>query len=365
MLNLRNVPKRLDGTLETLSPGYFALVMATGIIAAGLAEARIVWASHILITLACAGYLVLAVLYLSRWLRHRARVRADERDPEVAFGYFTVVAGSSVIALDLMSTRFAPVSVPLLAVAAAIWFFLGYLLPWRVLMTRDGEPILARTNGTWFVWSVASQSVAVGFSAIHQEVPQLLHLSGILAVLSWSVGTLLYAGIAILVILRIVHYGVTPHQAEPTYWVAMGALAISVVAGASIVEMPSTPMVDVSRSLIGGTVVIFWCFGAWLIPMLVGAGLWRHVVHRVPLRYTPGLWSMVFPLGMFALASMKLGRIEHLPAIEGVGTVFLGVAVLVWALVATGLSLAAYRWLHPTTPNLPRSHSDPGSSGVS
>ena len=111
--------------------------------------------------------------------------------------------------------------------------------------------------------------------------------------MSWSVGTLLYAGIAVLVTLRFIHHGVTPEQFDAPYWVAMGALAISVVAGAAIADMPSTPMIDASRSLVSATVVVFWCFAAWLIPMFAGAGIWRHVVHRVPLRYTParcGRW---------------------------------------------------------------------------
>lgn len=46
---------------------------------------------------------------------------------------------------------------------------------------------------------------------------------------------------------------------------------------------------------------------------------------------------MVFPLGMFAVASMRLGRVEHLPMVETIGGVFLGVAVLAWTLVAAGL----------------------------
>lgn len=336
-------PGRLDRALGSLSPGYFALVMGTSIIAIGLGQVDLVVPSRILLALAAVAYLVLTALYLARWVRHRDRVRRDQRNPETAFAYFTIVAGTDVLAVGLLGTRFAGVAIALLALGAAIWFVLGYLLPWRVLMIRDGSPILARTNGTWFIWAVASQSLAVGMAGVHPLLPQFSPLIGILAVLFWSVGTILYAGIAVLVILRIVHHGITPQQFEPTYWVSMGALSISVVAGVSIVDMASTPMVDAARSLIGGTVVIFWCFAAWLIPMLLGAGLWRHLLHRVRLRYTPALWSMVFPLGMFAVASMRLGRVEHLPAIATFGTGFLGFALLIWALVATGMVVGIVR----------------------
>lgn len=329
--------------LADLSPGYFALVMATGIVGIGLAEAGARPVAGVLLVLAALAYAVLAVLYVLRWVHHRERVRRDLRDPEVAFAYFTVVAATDVLAVGLMGTPAAPAAVVLLVVAAALWLVLGYVLPWEVLVVGDGSPVLARANGTWFVWSVASQSLAVGLSGLEGVPPHLAPLLGILTVLAWSVGTFLYAGIAVLVVLRIVHHGITPAGFEPPYWVAMGALAIAVVAGAGIVDMPAVPVVNAARELIGGTVVIFWCFALWLVPMLLGAGLWRHVVHRVPLRYTPALWSMVFPLGMIAVASMRLGRVEHLALIGELGVVLLAVALLAWLLVAAGLVGALVR----------------------
>ena len=54
--------------------------------------------------------------------------------------------------------------------------------------------------------------------------------------------------------------------------------------------------------------VVFWAFATWLIPVLVAAGVWRHFVRKVPLVYVPTLWSMIFPLGMYAVAGIYLGR---------------------------------------------------------
>ncbi|MEE6282011.1 hypothetical protein [Georgenia sp. MJ170] len=87
-----------------------------------------------------------------------------------------------------------------------------------------------------------------------------------------------------------------------------GACAITVLAGARIVEMVDAPMVTATRSLIGGLSVVFWAFANWLIPGLVAGGWWRHRTHRVPLKYQATLWSLVFPLGMYAVAGIYLGR---------------------------------------------------------
>ncbi|MHA3722580.1 tellurite resistance/C4-dicarboxylate transporter family protein [Leucobacter sp. HY1910] len=330
----------VHAAVARLSPGYFALVMATGIVSIGLHDVGAQALSLALLWIAAVAYAALWVLFIWRAIAFPHHVRRDLRNPEIAFAYFTVVAGTDVLGVRLAQAGAVTAATTLLFVGAGLWFVFGYLLPWQVLMTRDGHRILARTNGTWFIWAVASQSLAVGMSQIQAHAaPQAQTWIGMLAVLSWSVGVALYAGIALIVLLRIIHYGITPGEFEPPYWVAMGALAIAVVAGSGIVDMQSTPMVDATRELISGTVVVFWSFCVWLIPMLLGAGVWRHLVHRVPLRYVPTLWSMVFPMGMFAVASVSLGRADALPAVETIGHIALVIAALVWCAVFLAMLL--------------------------
>ncbi|BDZ38888.1 tellurite resistance/C4-dicarboxylate transporter family protein [Microbacterium suwonense] len=321
-------------SIAHLAPGYFAAVMGTGIVSIGLHAADIHALSAVLMWITAALYLGLWVLYLWRAIAHWPRVVADLRDPEVAFAYFTVVAATDVLGVRLAQDGMHAVAGPLFLFAALIWFVFGYVLPWQVLMTRDGKTILGQANGTWFIWAVASQSLAIGMTQLRPQVDaEFAPWVGLLAVLAWSVGVILYAAMAMLVLLRVVHFGVTPQQFDPAYWVAMGALAIAVVAGAGIVQMERTPLVDAVRPLIAATVVVFWVFCLWLIPLLVGAGVWRHALHRVPLRYVPTLWSMVFPMGMFAVASLSLGEADALPAAGAVGQVALTVAFVVWAAV--------------------------------
>jgi tellurite resistance protein TehA-like permease len=143
----------------------------------------------------------------------------------------------------------------------------------------------------------------------------------LLAVFSWSVGVFLYGAAGIFVAARLLLYPLRPADMTPPYWVAMGATAITVVAGARIVQMADAPMVDATRGLIAGTSVLFWAFGSWLIPPLVAAGIWRHVVHRISLRYEATLWSVVFPLGMYGVGGHYLGQADHLPLVQNIGYV--------------------------------------------
>ena len=131
-----------------------------------------------------------------------------------------------------------------------------------------------------------------------------------------------------------------PEDLRPQYFVAMGAMAISVLAGARIVEMAGAPMVDATRGLVAGASVVFWSFASWLLPVLIAAGWWRHMVHRVPLSYEPGLWSVIFPLGMYAVAGIYLGRADQLPLVAAIGRAEL------WLALAAFLATFAGMFLH-------------------
>ena len=71
--------------------------------------------------------------------------------------------------------------------------------------------------------------------------------------------------------------------------------------------------------------------------MLVAAGAWQHFVRRVPLRYVATLWSIVFPIGMYAVAGTYPGRTDRLPIVEAIGGGWLWVAVSAWVVVAVSM----------------------------
>jgi len=59
-------------------------------------------------------------------------------------------------------------------------------------------------------------------------------------------------GAGIFVAARMLLYPLRPADLTPPYWVAMGATAITVLAGARIVQMADAPMVAATRGLIAG-----------------------------------------------------------------------------------------------------------------
>jgi tellurite resistance protein TehA-like permease len=318
--------------VATLNPGYFALVMGTGIVSIGVHANGLETLSLALLWLAVAGYAVLVAATAWRAAAFRDRLRADFTDPARGFGFFTFVAGTDVLGTRIAGAGEHGIAFGLLAVGGIGWIVLGYVVPWTAVLGREDRPVIAGANGTWFIWVVASQSVAVLAAALEPASSMRSGLA-LIAVCSWSVGVILYAAAGVFVAARMLVYPLRPTDLTPPYWVAMGATAITVVAGARIVEMADAPMVNATRGLIAGTCVVFWAFGSWLIVPLVAAGVWRHAVHRVPLRYEATLWSIVFPLGMYGVAGQYLGVADRLPAVEWIGRHEMWVALAAWALV--------------------------------
>jgi tellurite resistance protein TehA-like permease len=326
-------PGRFDGVVRDLTPGYFALVMASGIISVGMRMHDHVGLSVLLLVVCAASFVLLLALTGWRLIAHRDAVVADLTDPARGFGFFTFIAGGNVLGVRLAMDGHSAVAAVLLGVGLVAWLLLGYVIPWTAVLSRAERPVLSRANGTWFIWVVAAQSVAASAATLQPGLPGLRSALAVVAVFSWSVGMCLYAAVGVMVSLRLLLYELRPTDLSPPYWVAMGACAITVLAGARVVEMTDTPMVEAARGLVAGVSLSIWAFATWLIPVLVAAGWWRHRTHRVPLRYEPSLWSIVFPLGMYAVAAAYLSRADHLPLVGVVGAVGIWVAFAVWSVV--------------------------------
>ncbi|MBP2450622.1 tellurite resistance/C4-dicarboxylate transporter family protein [Mycolicibacterium lutetiense] len=333
--------------VRTLHPGYFALVMATGIVSIAAQYHRTYALSVVLMWLAGISYVVLVVLVAVRIIVFRREFIEDLTDPRRGFAMFTFVAATGVLGTRVATDDHYGLAFGLLAVGWLAWLVLGYVVPWTAVLGRAARPVLQSANGTWFIWVVASQSIAVLAAALQPQIAQGRSELALLAVFSWSVGIFLYGAAGMFVALRMLMYPLRPEDLTPPYWVAMGATAITVVAGARIVEMADAPMVAATRGLIAGTSVFFWAFGTWLIPPLIAAGIWRHVVHRIPLRYDATMWSVVFPLGMYGVGGHYLGQADQLPIVESIGYLEGWVALAAWAVTFVAMLRHLFLTLWP------------------
>ena len=179
----------LRSGIEGLDPGYFALVMATGIVSVAIGAAGAATLSAVLLGLAMGCCLVLVAAHGWRWSWWRPEFAADAADPAKAFAFFTFAAASAVLAAQLAADGHHAWATVLLVAAVLAWLVLSYGLPLRLVTRHGTRPALAGVNGTWFLWTVGTQSIAVALTAFP---PALAGTLAAAAVGLWAVGVVLY-----------------------------------------------------------------------------------------------------------------------------------------------------------------------------
>jgi tellurite resistance protein TehA-like permease len=159
-------PGRAAAAIRDLHPGYFAFVMATGIVSTGTFLLGPSWLSRVLLVVASAGLVVLSVALMIRLVRFRPSVVADVHAPERVFGFFTITAGLDVLGVRLSYAGHPLVTAILVGVAAALRLVLTYGVPASLLLTRAHASVLGGVNGGWLLWVVSTQSLALSASTL-------------------------------------------------------------------------------------------------------------------------------------------------------------------------------------------------------
>ena len=323
---------------QTLYPGYFALVMATGALSIAFWLLHLHVAARALLTVAAVAYAILWALLLTRILCFRAQLAADLVNYARSPGFFTLVAGTSMLGSDIATTTQLPqAALALWCAGIVLWLVIMYGF-FAIIETRADKPGLeSGINGAWLLAAVATQSVAVlgavlvpGFAA--PALPLFFCL------IMYLIGAMLYLSIITLIFYRMTFIRLTIATFTPAYWINMGAAAISTLAGASLIlQTPQSPILAGILPFLEGFTLFFWAAGSWWIPSLVILEIWRHAVLRCPFRYDPQYWSMAFPLAMYTLATLRLSQALHFPALLVVPRVFVWFAALVWLVIFVGL----------------------------
>ncbi|MFD8424521.1 tellurite resistance/C4-dicarboxylate transporter family protein [Streptomyces sp. NPDC059466] len=326
-------------SIENLNPGAFAFVMGTGIVSTGLNINGAHTASIVLLVVGLAACAVLLPAYVWRLLRRRQRFVADLVAPR-GFTLLTISIASDVMAARLVADGHTAVAGAFLAFGVVTWLLLGYGIPLGLIASTRRDASFDQVNGTWFLWAVGSQSVAVAAAGLARLTSsQQLQ---VLALVCWGIGLMQYLLTAAIVLGRLLARPVAPGDLMTSSWICMGAAAITVLAGTRLVELPPGTML-LSRSAVAGSSVVLWSFATWLIPLLLALGVWRHALRKVPFRYEFGWWNLVFPIGMYAVTTHELGRTTGTSWLTTLGRWEIWVAGAVWVAVIAAMVAAAAR----------------------
>lgn len=344
MRSITVLPQFLLASSQELFPGYFALVMATGVISVAAHLLAVPVVPDVLLALSWIAYVVLWLLTLLRIFCFPARFCADLSNHQRAPGFFTIVAGTCVFGTQNVVVAEAT------SIGTLLWWF-GIVL-WTLVMyafftavtIRERKPSLAGgLNGAWLIAAVATQSIVVLRTTLDAATAPSETIQ-FLCLVMFMIGCMLYLAIIPLIFYRLTFIHLTTRDFSPPYWINMGAVAISTLAGALLLMRSGTwTVLTPFRPFLRGFTVFFWSISTWWIPLLLALMFWRYLVRRDAISYEPQLWGMVFPLGMYSTCTYQLSHALDLPFLSPIPNVFIIFALIAWSASFLGLMLRISR----------------------
>ncbi len=326
-----------------LFPGYFAFTMATGIVATAADLSGVPALGYAMFAIASVGYVWLLSLTVWRAIFYWQDLLGDFRNFARGPGFFTMVAATSVLAAaSIRLFRWHDLALGLWIFGLAIWTVFIYGFALSAITSEDKPPVERAVNGSWLIIVVATQSLSIVGSLLStwHKAPWIYPL----ATAFFMLGCGLYLLLISVVTMRLLFRPVQAPLLTPLYWILMGSAAISTLAGVELDRHASAwPFQINAQPVLQGFTLFFWIAATGWIPLLVLLGVWRHAVKRHSFEYEPQLWSVVFPLGMYSVATYSLSSNFKLSFLIPIAQVFMVLAMFVWLLTFSGLTVTTLR----------------------
>ena len=327
--------------------------MATGIVAIAMDDQGFPGVARALAILNTLAYALLWAVGGARFAHSARAVRGDLGNHVAGPQFLTIVAATAIVGAQAARfTHATALAAALWSVALVLWLGVTYAFLAGVIIGERKPRLDEGLDGSWLLLTVSTQSLAVLGTLVADAFPRS-DVVVFASLVLFLAGAMLYILVIGLIFFRWVFRPMPAQTLTPTYWINMGAVAITTLAGAHLGDAARTyAFIANIEHFIAGFTLFFWATGTWWIPLLVVVFAWRHARARTPLQYDAQYWSMVFPLGMYSAATYAYARGNHLDFLLPLARVACVVAVLAWAATAVGLVRRLLR--RPTPPSASR-----------
>ena len=319
--------------LERFNPAAFAYVMATIVISLILYLMEWRFLSLLFFILGLIGYGLLVILAVARFIFFGKKALQEFTDIHMLFKYYTFCAGTNELAARFIFNGYDYIGLTLGIIGTVSTLLLTYTLFGSLLFHKNYS--IESVSPLWLLMAIANNSVGIVITTLRQHHVLVNDLFLLGAFCFWAFGVVIYVCFITLNIYRFLFLPLKGKDLSPSYWTCMGAAAIAVVDGSSIILSVQPPQfLQLVTPFMAGTILLLWGWGTGWIPILFFMGMLKHGYYKIPMQYDSSFWAMVFPLGMYTFAIHILNSSVHLGLVQGVVPFCMWTSIIVWIFVA-------------------------------
>lgn len=338
-----------------VTPNWFAVTMGTGALSLVLwaqplgGQARVVLA-ELLWLLDIAVFALLLGLLLARLLRHRGSLHELLSHPQQSLFFGTLPMGLVPIINGIVIFAGPRHGDAAYAMAQGLWWLDALLavlvavgVPYWIFTAQEHH--MERLTAALLLPIVAPEVAASSAAVLAPHLPlaaaqRLLEAGYVL----WGLSVPMAFSVLTVVLIRLILHKLPGREFGVTSWLtlgpigtgALGLLSLGETASQAFAGSPLAPVMVAAREFGIVGALMLWGVGLW---WLVSALLFTRRYLREGLPFNMGWWGFTFPLGVYTLATLSLGRATASPMLAGIGQV-LALALLGLWLVVAGRTLA-------------------------
>jgi len=285
---------------------------------------------------------MLWMLLLARTVLFPRAVMADFISHERGPAFLTTVAATGVLGSQFDAFNLFTALLPsAFWVSIVLWCLLIYGFLGAVTVRTVKPDLVHGLNGSWLLLVVATESLAVLGGLWARSDPSIVLV--FISVGFYLLGSMLYVLLAALILLRWIFRPMGPAEMGAPWWINMGAVAIAALAGAQLMALRGGPAWLLPMlAFIAPFTLLLWALSTFWIPLLVILFMWKEL-RRGPHGYDPGLWSAVFPLGMYSVATHAYATVSALAFLEPLARAVFWAALFAWVLAFIGMLATCLR----------------------
>ncbi|MCF5803991.1 MULTISPECIES: TDT family transporter [Pseudomonas syringae group] len=346
--------------IRQFTPNWFAVTMGTGILSLALAQlpgnsALLRNLGEALWFLNIGLFVLFSVMYACRWLLFFNEARKVFGHSTVSMFFGTIPMGLATLISGLLVFGPARWGDSIVPVAEALWWLdvamalaCGVLIPF-MMFTRQ-EHSIEKMTAVWLLPVVAAEVAAACGGLLTQQLatPDAQFTVLITSYVLWAYSVPVALSILVILLLRLALHKLPHESMAASSWLALGpigtgALSMLVMSSDAPAVFAAHGLASVGNVAAGVGVIagmLFWGLGLWWMALAV---LITARYFKQGLAFNLGWWAFTFPLGVYALATLKLGATLHLGFFDVFGQGLVGLLAVMWLIVSAHTLAGAYR----------------------